>query len=79
MEDNKSTYRIPKRKAKKVEKPEAVEAEVKIDHTKEEVLVNVGDTTKCGSKVTAIVDSKRVLISNKDCAKVVNKSDIEIV
>jgi hypothetical protein len=63
------------RKSKKVE----VSDLPKIDHTKEEVLVNVGDTTKCGHKVSAIVDTNRVLISNKEGAKVVNKGDIEIV
>jgi len=58
---------------------EVVETFIEIDHSKEEGLVTVGAITSCGYTVTAIIDENRVLISNRTTAKVVNKSDIEIV
>jgi hypothetical protein len=89
MDYNKPKRSYKKKTPKKVEETavevietvseEVVEAPAEIDHTKEEVLVNVGDITKCGRKVNAVLDDGRLLISDRSGAKVVNKDDIEIV
>lgn len=63
-----------KRKNKLPKPIEAVE-EVNELVIEEKQLV-LGQITKDGDKIMHIYEDGRVLVSSKDCAKVINKSDI---
>jgi len=57
----------------------AVAAKKEIDHAKEEkVSIKQGDVTKCGFTVKEVMKDGRLLISSLDCAKIVNRGEIEL-
>lgn len=52
-------------------------AKKEISIVKEEKSIKLGQITKDGFEVKTIFDDGRVLLSNKDCAKVVNSSEVK--
>lgn len=55
-----------------------VAAKKEADHSKEEkVSIKQGDVTKCGFTVKAVLKDGRLLVSDVNCAKVVNRDSVK--